>query len=161
MKELSEMIEKRVWGPAHVHRLSALERGRIIRSRMFLKEKYLPTGQYEKLKARLVAGGNQQDKDLYEDLSSQKVGTSAVLTLSIVVHENRDISVVDITGAYLNNDMVTDAHDEAGRGLRKIRRWTGVHIGEATECTLSVLGVSWIFGNQKMFRVTTKMTDAE
>jgi hypothetical protein len=64
------MIEKRVWRPAHVHRLSALDRGRIIRSRMFLKEKYLPTGQFEKLKARLVPGGNQQDKDLYEDLSS-------------------------------------------------------------------------------------------
>jgi hypothetical protein len=125
----------------------ALDRGRIIRSRMFLKEKYLPTGQLEKLKARLVPGGNQQDKDLYEDLSSPTVGTSAVHTLSLVVHENRDISVVDITGAYLNDDMGTEAHDKAGRGLRKIGRWTGVHIGEATECTLSVLGVHWIFGN--------------
>jgi hypothetical protein len=81
-KEPSQMIEKRVWGPAHVHRLSALARGRIIRSRMFLKEKYLPTGHYEKLKARLVTGGNQQDKDLYEDLSSptarSKIGSVAL-----------------------------------------------------------------------------------
>ena len=37
---------------------------------MFLKEKYLPTEGFEKLKARLVAGGNMQNKDLYEDLSA-------------------------------------------------------------------------------------------
>ena len=55
MKELSQMVDKRVW--RHTHRLSALDRGRIIRSQMFLKEKYLPTGEFEKLKARLVAGG--------------------------------------------------------------------------------------------------------
>ena len=109
MKELSQMVDKRVWRPVHVHRLSPQDRGRIIRSQMFLKEKYLPTGQFEKLKARLVAGGNQQDKELYEDLSSPTVSTSAVLTvLAIAAHENRNVAVVDITGAYLNADMGTD-----------------------------------------------------
>lgn len=43
----------------------------IIRLQMFLKEKNLPTGVFEKLKARSVAGGNQQDKDLYEEISSR------------------------------------------------------------------------------------------
>jgi hypothetical protein len=33
---------------------------------MFLKEKYLASGEFDKLKARLVAGGNQQDKDMYD-----------------------------------------------------------------------------------------------
>ena len=109
MKELSQMVDERVWRPVHVHRLSAQDRGRIIRSQMFLKEKYLPTGQFEKLKARLVAGGNEQDKGLYEDLSSPTVSTSAVLTvLALAAHENRRIAVVDITGAYLNADMGTD-----------------------------------------------------
>jgi Reverse transcriptase (RNA-dependent DNA polymerase) len=76
---------------------------------MFHKEKYLPTGQFEKLKARLVAGGNEQDKGLYEDLSSPTVSTSAVLTvLAVAAHENKKIAVVDITGAYLNADMGTD-----------------------------------------------------
>jgi hypothetical protein len=46
MKELSQMIEKRVWRPVHVHRLNAQDRIRIIRSQMFLKEKYVPTGQF-------------------------------------------------------------------------------------------------------------------
>jgi hypothetical protein len=36
----------------------------------FLEEKFLPTGEFKKLKARLVAGGNQKDKELYEDLSA-------------------------------------------------------------------------------------------
>ena len=40
------------------------------RTGTFLQGKYLPTGEFEKLKARLVAGGNQQDKDLHEDLSA-------------------------------------------------------------------------------------------
>jgi hypothetical protein len=36
----------------------------------FLKEKFLLTEGFEKLKARLVGGGDKQDKDLYEDPSA-------------------------------------------------------------------------------------------
>jgi Reverse transcriptase (RNA-dependent DNA polymerase) len=73
---------------------------------MFLKEKYLATGEFEKLKARLVAGGNQQDKDLYDDLSAPTVSTSSVFTiLSIAAHEARKAAVVDIGGAFLNAQM--------------------------------------------------------
>ena len=80
-KELKQMLDKRVWTPVHVSQLNAIEKKSIIRSQMFLKEKYLPTGQFEKLKARLVAGGYQQDKDLYNDISSPTVSTSAVMTV--------------------------------------------------------------------------------
>ena len=106
LKELSQMIEKKVWRSVLVSSLSGTDRSRIIRSQMFLKEKFLPTGEFEKLKARLVAGGDQQDKNLYEDLSSPTVSTSVVLTvLTIAAHERRNISVVDITGAYLNAEI--------------------------------------------------------
>ena len=106
LKELKQMIDKKVWEPISVRSLNSSDRSRIIRSQMFLKEKYLPTGEFEKLKARLVAGGDQQDKELYEDLSSPTVSTSAVLTvLSIAAHEGRKVAVVDITGAYLNANM--------------------------------------------------------
>ena len=101
MKELSQMIEKKVWRPVLVSSLSGTDRSRIICSQMFLKEKFLPTGEFEKLKARLVAGGDQQDKNLYEDLSSPNVSTSVVLiVLTIAAHERRNISVVDITGVW-------------------------------------------------------------
>ena len=65
-----------------------------------------PDGSFHKLKARLVAGGDQQDKSLSEDLSSPTVSTSAVFTLlAIAAHEERRVAVVDISGAYLNADM--------------------------------------------------------
>ena len=108
MKELSQMVDKKVWTPVHMSVLSSTEKHRIIRSQMFLKEKYLPTGVFEKLKARLVAGGNQQNKQLYDDLSSPTVSTCAVMTVfSIAAYEGRKAAVVDIGGAYLNADMST------------------------------------------------------
>ena len=59
--------------------------------------------------ARLVAGGDQQDKGLYEGLSSPTVSTSAVFTLlAVAAHEKRRVAVVDISGAYLNADMSQD-----------------------------------------------------
>ena len=107
-KELSQMLSKKVWSPVDLKGLSWDEKHRIIRSSMFLKEKFLASGEFEKLKARLVAGGDQQDRNLYDDLSAPTVGTSSVFTLlSIAAHEQRSITVIDITGAFLNADMTT------------------------------------------------------
>ena len=107
-KELRQMIDKKVWEPIDVRKMSCEERQRIIRSSMFLKEKFLASGEFEKLKARLVAGGDQQDRDLYDDLSAPTVATSSVFTLlSIAAYERRSIAVVDISGAFLNADMTT------------------------------------------------------
>jgi hypothetical protein len=53
------------------------EADRIIRSCTFLKEKYLAAGEFEKLKAKLVVGGDQQDKMtcmMYDDLSASLGG---------------------------------------------------------------------------------------
>ena len=106
LKELSQMVDKKVWRPVHTSSLSGTDRSMIIRSQMFLKERFLPTGQFEKLKARLVAGRDQQDKTLYEDLSSPTVSSSVVMTLlSVAAHEKMSVTVVDITGAYLNAEM--------------------------------------------------------
>ena len=75
---------------------------------MFLREKVLASGEFEKLKARLVAGGDQQDRDMHDDLSAPTVGTSSVFTLlSIGAYEGRCIMVIDISGAFLNADMTT------------------------------------------------------
>ena len=106
LNELSQMLDKKVWRPVHTSSLSGTDRSRIIRSQMFLKGKFLQTGQFEKLKGRLVAGGDQQDKTLYEDLSSPTVSSSVVMTLlSVAAHDKRSVTVVDITGAYLNAEM--------------------------------------------------------
>lgn len=108
IKELIQMIKKGVWTPIDSRILSTTERNRVVKSSMFLKEKYRPTGEFEKLKARLVAGGHMQDKTFYDDLSSLTVGTSSVFTVLIIAaHENRMTAVLDIGGAYLNADMDT------------------------------------------------------
>ena len=123
LKELGQMRDKKVWTPVHISVLKDTEKRGIIRSQMFLKEKYLPTGVFDKLKARLVAGGNQQDKDLYDDLSSPTVSTCAVMTVfSIAAHEERKAAVVDIGGAYLNADMNTgvDVYMRLDRTMSKM-----------------------------------------
>jgi Reverse transcriptase (RNA-dependent DNA polymerase) len=106
MQELGQMMERQVWTAAKLRDLSIREKMDIIRSSMFLK--VYPDGKPDKFKARLVAGGNQQDKTLYDDLSAPTVSSSAVLTiLSVAAHERRKVAVVDIGGAFLNADMDT------------------------------------------------------
>jgi Reverse transcriptase (RNA-dependent DNA polymerase) len=106
-----------------VRTLTAEQRSSIIRSSMFLKEKFLATGEFEKLKARLVAGGDQQNKNLYDDLSAPTVSTSAVFSvLAIAAHEGRHAAVVDIGGAFLNAEMKTgvDVHMRLDRTMSEL-----------------------------------------
>ena len=106
LKELKQMVDKKVWQPVHGSKLTAKENASVIRSSMFVKRKNYPDGSFEKYKARLVAGGDQQDKNLYDDLSSPTVSTSAVFTmLAVSAQEHRSCAVVDIGGAYLNAHM--------------------------------------------------------
>ena len=80
----------------------------MISSSLFLKKKFNPDGSFEKLKARLVAGGHMQDKDLYakDDISSPTVGTSSVMTIvAIAAKERRVVTSADVGGAYLNAKM--------------------------------------------------------
>jgi hypothetical protein len=119
-KELQQMIDKKVWTPILIKDLDIEERKSIIPSSIFLKEKFKPSGEFDKLKGRLVAGGHRQDKMLYHELisgsedisfynnklSSPTVSIQAVMIqASIAAYENRKVVTIDITGAYLNADM--------------------------------------------------------
>ena len=106
MAELQQMVDKRVWHGMHVRNLSHEQRKRIIRSSMFLKDKYLASGAFDRFKARLVAGGDMQDKSLYDELSSPTAATSSVLAVAAVAaNEFRQVITVDIGGAFLNAHM--------------------------------------------------------
>jgi Reverse transcriptase (RNA-dependent DNA polymerase) len=106
MAELKQMLDESVWHSIHIQDLSKKQRSAIIRSSMFLRVKYLASSAFERFKARLVAGGNQQDKGLYEDLSSPTVATSSVLAIAaIAAAESRKVIAIDIGGAFLNADM--------------------------------------------------------
>ena len=106
MAELKRMLDKHIWHGVHARDLTKEQRKAIIISSMFPKGKYLASGAFERFKARLVGGGNQRDKRLYQDLSSPTVVTSSVLAIAaIAAAENQKGIVIDIVGAFLNADM--------------------------------------------------------
>ena len=64
-----------------------------------MKEKTTPEGIVDKVKARVVAGGNQQDKSIYtlDETSSPTVSTAAVfITVAIAANEGRHITRIAI-----------------------------------------------------------------
>ena len=107
--EIKQMPDKKVFTPQDPRKLTKCQLRKAIMSTMFLKEKFLSNGDFEKLKARLVAGGHQQDKTAYGDISSPTVATSsAFMIASLAALEKRHVVTVDIAGAYLNADMTGD-----------------------------------------------------
>ena len=97
--ELKQMLRLKVWHPVHYSNLSVAVRKAILRTSMFL---------FEKLKARLVAGSDQQNKELYENLSSPTAATSSVMVVAaIAAAEHRKVMTIDVGGAFLNADITT------------------------------------------------------
>ena len=73
---------------------------------MFLKHKISPQGVFLKCKARLVAGGDLQDKSLYSNTSAPTATTTVILVeAGIAAVEKKDKATIDIGGAFLNADM--------------------------------------------------------
>lgn len=108
LKEMLSIDEKGVLKQVRVRDLTSKQIKKIIRSKMFLKEKYLSTGEFEKLKARFVAGGHLQDRSLYSDgeTSSPTVSLQSIyLVSSIAAREKRKVVTLDIGTAYLNADI--------------------------------------------------------
>jgi hypothetical protein len=104
--EMRQMLQLKVWTPVNKSQLSEPERKRIIRSSMFVKEKWAPSGEFLKHKARLVAGGDLQDKSLYDNISSPTATPTSILHVAgQAAMESRHVATVDIGGAYLNADM--------------------------------------------------------
>jgi hypothetical protein len=110
-KEIGTILRKRVTKPVLLSSLSASQKRSIIRSSLFLKEKYLSTGEFDLLKARLVAGGNMQDRSVYSEgeTSSPTVAiSSAYMLMAIAAHKHRKVATMDVGGAYLNAVMEKD-----------------------------------------------------
>jgi hypothetical protein len=112
-KEIGTILRKGVTIPINPKTLSYHQRKRVIRSSMFLKEKFKSTGEFDLLKARFVAGGNMQDRSVYTEgeTSSPTVAiTSAYMVMAIAAHEGRKVMTMDVGGAYLNADMKKDVY---------------------------------------------------
>ena len=102
--ELMHCITKEV-----IKGLSPTENTRdAIPSKMFLTLKKLPSGAFDKMKARLVAGGHRQDRSLYTEqkTSSPTVSLTAVIAhAAIAAHRGDHIMTLDHKAAYLNATM--------------------------------------------------------
>jgi histone deacetylase 1/2 len=104
-KELVQMVDKKVFQgvkPTFKHQK------KVIKSFLFLKEKFTAAGVFDKLKSRLVAGGHMQDRDsiLYEDISSPTASIPFLFIIAcIAAKQHRKVKTIDIGGAYLNADI--------------------------------------------------------
>ena len=104
-KEVSGIMLKKSWEPVRPEEIRNLG-AKVIPSRMFLREKFLANGVFDRLKARLVAGGHRQDRDLYPDTSSPTPAISSIFIIaSIAAQEGRFVTTMDIGSAYLNATM--------------------------------------------------------
>ena len=123
LKEMQSMHDKAVFSAVKWEGMAEEQRASVIRSSMFLKEKYLASGVFDKLKARLVAGGNMQDRSVYalEETSSPTVSLSSLyLVAALAAKEKRIVSTKDVGSAYLNAKMEKDVFMTLQPTLAKI-----------------------------------------
>ena len=104
MAELQQLVVKKAFSPVEAWKLLPERLKKAFRSSMFLKENlFNPRGEFLKLKSRLVAGGDQQNRALYEDVSSPTASITVIfIVLTIAAAENRHVVTMDIAGEYSN-----------------------------------------------------------
>lgn len=113
--ELRTLLDMGVFTPVHRNKLTPFQRKNIIRSQLNVTQKFLPSSDgsgrvKDKVKARLVGGGDGQDRNLYQtsDTSSPTIATTSIFLIAqIAAAERRDVATIDIGSAYLNAHMPT------------------------------------------------------
>jgi hypothetical protein len=70
-QELRQLVEKGCFRSIDRSEINSLHEScqRILPSKLLLKDKHKPDGTFDKLKARLVAGGHRQDHEEYDTVS--------------------------------------------------------------------------------------------
>jgi hypothetical protein len=121
---------------------------RVIGTMLVLQVKRKPDGTIDKYKARLVALGNQQDKNQYKEISSPTARSASVKCL-IAIQAKVDAysAVMDVKGAYLKSkvedeDLYIRLHDGRIVKLKKYiyglkqagRKWNDLLSETLTEC---------------------------
>jgi Reverse transcriptase (RNA-dependent DNA polymerase) len=115
-KELVTLLDKHAFHGVKYDNLNPGQRKGIIRSQMNVTQKYAPSSDgngrvKDKLKARLVGGGDCQDRSLYTraDTSSPTASTTAILIIAqLAAAEGRYVISLDIGSAYPNARMPKD-----------------------------------------------------
>jgi hypothetical protein len=107
VKEMLQLFNKGVWTVLDANALSYGDRKAILPSRMFLKEKFTADGEFDRMKARLVAGGDRQPRPEHaEETAAPTMGTSSLfIILALGAKDGCAIASADVPGAYLEADM--------------------------------------------------------
>ena len=106
--ELQQLLDKDFAEPLRPENTTPEMMRTAICSKMFVKQKLKADGSVDKVKSRLVARGDMQDRSRYmgEDLSATTADCLSVLTvLAIAAHERRHVLSADVGGAYLNASL--------------------------------------------------------
>ena len=99
--EIQQMVSRGVFKPVNISEVPRDQQCSKIYSSMFLKEKFNIDGSLKKLKARLVAGGNMQNRNLYEEdsISSPTVSVPAVLIVAALgANQGSVVLTIDFPG---------------------------------------------------------------
>lgn len=81
----------------------------ILPCHMLTTEKYSPTGEFIKVKSRLVANGKFEEEDAFKDNYAPTVAPAAVMLIaSIAAMENLIVGTIDVTGAYLKGNNLPE-----------------------------------------------------
>ena len=96
------------WG-MDVRKMSEDQLRRVITSKTFLKEKFTPEGIYERLKARLVAGGHLQSREDVDGTSPTPATEAVFMIAAIAAAQGRAVATVDFPSAFLLADIPDDA----------------------------------------------------
>ena len=101
--ECTSLLEESIFHPVFNKTLAEDQVKSVLRSTCLLKKQTTPDGVFDKLKARIEAGENQQDKTIYtlEETPSPKEYTAAV-----AAHQGGNIIMMDVETVYLNAKMI-------------------------------------------------------
>jgi hypothetical protein len=101
--EIEYMIKYKVLKPIKFDLIPREDLSNIIPAFMFLKHKYFADGTFDKIKARLVAGGHKQTEDTYDQTTSPTINPITVMILlNIMTILNLESRIIDIKGAFLS-----------------------------------------------------------
>ena len=104
--ELDNIDRKEVWHGVHEEDLSIEERGLIIDTMKNFKSKYLPTGEHEKDKVRVLARGDKQREDMLGETHGPVSRVESIFLLaSIAALKEYEVVKIDFVAAYLNTKM--------------------------------------------------------
>ena len=109
VREIAQLHDMETFTGVTIDQLTEKQLKSVITSSVFLKDKYSADGIFEKLKARLVAGGHLMDRTVYDNGGSPTATTTSIFMVAcLAAKEGSKVAHVDFPGAFLHANMPED-----------------------------------------------------